>query len=185
MKRLLFIVAAATALAACAGGFEPVGSDRLKIAGLYSVAPQVAWSHQEDRGFEYWTIDGPPLDLLQFTPALKDGDSLFPSEGRENMPRFRPTMSENEVMEFVVDSLAVVGAQNIKASDLRPNQFGPMPGFRFEITFQSTSGLDMLGSIVGTIKDDSLFLIIYSGAAQHYYPKHKPTVEAVISSIQT
>jgi hypothetical protein len=93
-------------------------------------------------------------------------------------------MSENEIMEFVVDSLTNMGAQNIEARDLRPSPFGPWPGFRFELVFQSASGLDMLGSIAGTVRDDKLYLIIYSAAAQHYYPKHKPTVDALISSIQ-
>jgi len=185
MNRLFFVLAAAAALAACAGGFEPVGMERQRIAGLYSVAPQIAWSRQEDNRIEYWTIDGPTLDLLQFTPALKDGDSIYKVEGRENMPRYRKSMSESEVLEFVVDSLAAIGQQKIEATGLRPSPFGPLPGFQFELAFQSSSGLDMLGSVVGTIKDDGLYLIMYTGAALHYYPKHKATVDSVIASIQT
>jgi hypothetical protein len=93
-------------------------------------------------------------------------------------------MSENEVMEFVVDSLAAIGMQKVEASGLRPSPFGPSPGFRFQLAFQSADGLDMLGSVVGTMRNGSLYLIIYSGAALHYYPKHNSTVEAVIASIQ-
>jgi hypothetical protein len=184
MKRLILVLAAAACLGGCAGGFEPVGMERQRIAGLYSVEPQSAWSRQEDNRIEYWTIDGPTLDLLQFTPALKDSDSLYKIEGRENMPRFRQAMSESEVMEFVVDSLAAIGVQKIEASELRPSPFGPLPGFRFDLAFQSAGGLDMLGTVVGTIKGKDLYLIIYSGAALHYYPKHKSTAEAVIASIQ-
>jgi hypothetical protein len=183
MRRLVHLLAAVVAFSGC-GGFNPVGMERQRIAGAYSVAPQAAWSRQKENNIDYWTIDGPTLDLLQFTSAVKDGAALYQIEGRQEMPRYRRPMSENEVMEFVVDSLAALGAQKIEPSGLRPAAFGPWPGFRFDLSYQTADGLDMLGSVLGTVKDGDLYLIIYTGAAQHYYPKHKPSVEAVISSIQ-
>ena len=121
---------------------------------------------------------------LQFTSALADGDALYDLPGREEVPRFRANMSESEVMEFVVDSLAAAGAQKIEASGLAPAPFGPRPGFRFDLAYQSGSGLDKLGMAIGTLKDGELYLIIFTGAAQHYYPKYKPAVDALFASIQ-
>jgi hypothetical protein len=129
-------------------------------------------------------VDGPLLNSLLFTPALADGDPLYEIDGREEMPRFRSKMSESEVMEFVIDSFAAAGAQKIEAIGLAPAPFGQRSGFRFDLTYQSGDGLDKLGSVVGMLTEGKLYLIIYTGAAQHYYPKYKPTVEALLASIQ-
>jgi hypothetical protein len=93
-------------------------------------------------------------------------------------------MTESEVMEFVADSFAAAGAQKIETRNLAPAPFGPLAGFRFDMTFQSENGLDKLGTVLGTLKDGELYLIIYSAAAQHYYPLHKPAVEKLLASIQ-
>ena len=72
------------------------------------------------------------------------------------------------------------GAQTIH---LRPFKFGNHPGFRFELSFLSQEGLEYEGFVVGTIKDDKLYLICYTGTRQYYYPKYKESVEQIIASI--
>jgi len=182
MPRLLILVAIA-ALAACTT-YGSVGLESRKIASLYSVSPQIQWNRYTDGDLEVWTVDGPLLDSLQFTSALGDGDSLYEIEGQEQMPRFRGNMSESEVMEFVVDSFAAVGAQKVEPTGLAPASFGQRPGFRFDLAYQSGDGLDKLGSVLGTLNDGKLYLIIYTGAAQYYYPKYKQAVEALFASIK-
>jgi hypothetical protein len=187
MPRLAAILAALVALAwlaACAV-YSSVGLERRKMADFYTVAPQIEWNRYKDSRFESWTIDGPDLDNVLFTEPLGDGDVLYHFPGREDMPQFRHNMSESEVMEFVVDSLAAAGAQKVEALNLAPVPFGSRPGFHFDLTFQNSSGLDKLGSVIGTMKDGKLYLILYTGAAQHYFPKYKPTVDALFASVQT
>jgi hypothetical protein len=183
MLRFFGMLFALLALAACTT-YGSVGLERHKIADLYSVNPQIQWNRYTDGELEVWTVDGPLLNSLQFTPALADGDPLYRIEGRDEVPRFRSNMSESEVMEFVVDSFAAAGAQKVEAIGLAPAPFGQRSGFRFELTYQSGDGLDKLGSVIGMLLDGKLYLIIYTGAAQHYYPKYKPTVEALLASIQ-
>jgi hypothetical protein len=179
----LAALAVLVVLAACST-FSTVGTERHEIANFYSVAPQTQWNRYTDGDLEVWTVDGPLLDSLQFTSALADGDALYELPGREEVPRFRANMSESEVMEFVVDSLAAAGAQKIEATGLAPAPFGPRPGFRFDLAYQSGSGLDKLGMALGTLEDGKLYLIIFTGAAQHYYPKYKSSVDALFASIQ-
>jgi hypothetical protein len=183
MLQRLSLLLAIVSLAACTT-YGSVGVERRTIAGLYSVAPQIEWNRHADGDLEVWTVDGPLLNSLQFTSAIEDGDRLYRVEDREEVPRFRSTMSEGEVMEFVVDSFAAAGAQKVEATGLVPAQFGSRPGFRFDLSFQSGDGLDKLGTVIGMLIDGKLYLILYTGAAQHYYPKHKPTVEALFASIQ-
>jgi hypothetical protein len=179
----LLAFAALTGLAAC-GVYGSVGLERREIAGYYSVDPQIEWSRYSDGGMEVWTVDGMFLDSLQFTAALENGDKLYDISGKEDVPLFRSNMTESEVMEFVADSFAAAGAQKIETRNLAPAPFGPLAGFRFDMTFQSENGLDKLGTVLGTLKDGELYLIIYSAAAQHYYPLHKPAVEKLLASIQ-
>ena len=186
MPRLVASLLMAAMLAALAGctTYGTVGLERHKIADFYSVDPQIEWNRYTDGKLEVWTVDGPLLDSLQFTGAIADGDPLYLISGKEEVPRFRHNMSESEVMEFVVDSFAAAGAQKIEAIGLAPAPFGPRPGFRFDLAFQSDNGLDRLGTVIGTMKDGELYLIIFTGAAQHYYSKHKPAVDALFASIQ-
>jgi hypothetical protein len=183
MLRRLSLLLAIVNLAACTT-YGSVGVERRTIAGLYSVAPQIEWNRYSDGDLEVWTVDGPLLNALQFTSAIEDGARLYRIENREEVPRFRSTMSESEVMEFVVDSFAAAGAQTVEAKGLAPAQFGSRPGFRFGLSYQSGDGLDKLGTAIGMLTDGKLYLILYTGATQHYYPKHKATVEALFASIQ-
>jgi hypothetical protein len=179
----LIALAALIGLTACSV-YSSAGLERRKIADFYTVAPQIEWSRYKDGKFEIWTVDGPDLDAVHFTEALADGDVLYLVQGREDVPRFRHNMSESEVMEFVVDSYAAAGAQKVAALNLTPAPFGSRPGFRFDLAFQNTSGLDKLGSVIGTMKDGKLYLILFTGAAQHYFPKYKPTADALFASIR-
>jgi hypothetical protein len=166
------------------GAYGSIGLERREIAEYYSVAPQIRWNRFSQGDIEVWTVDGPLLDSLQFSSAIEEGDALYDIAGREELPLFRADMSEGEVMEFVVDSFASAGLQKVEAGGLAPASFGSRPGFRFDLAYQSAEGLDKLGTVLGMLADGRLYLIIYTGAAQHYFPMHKPTVEAVLASIQ-
>jgi hypothetical protein len=181
-------------LSACAyyNLVEPVKTD---IGSRYSVEPQIAWSRSTQGLIEIWTVDGPALEAIQFFNGIGDGQTLFPAYGKqkEKLPKFKKDMTPNEVLEFIVDSIMApglpspvgpnmkgIGAQTIH---LRPFKFGSHPGFRFELSFLSQEGLEYEGFVVGTIQDDKLYLICYTGTRQYYYHKYKESVEQIIASI--
>ncbi len=135
-------------------------------------------------------MDGPGLQAIRFVKGLEDGDMLFARRRRtlsgedRKLPRFRKTMTANEVMEFVVDSIARAGIVDVEAADLRPAPFGDLPGFRFDLTYRYQSGLDGRGLAVGAVADGRLYMILYTGVDMHYYPKYAPEVEHIVGSVR-
>lgn len=186
MKRTLAVILAAAVLGACAPSFSLVEPVRRPIADVYTVDPQIAWSSMTKDRFEFWTVDGAGLEAIQFFNGIDDGDALYKSQvSRKKGPKFRKRMTASEIMEFVVDSMRVSGDGLVKATSLRPARFGDLRGFRFDLTFLRANGLEMQGLVVGTIAKEKLYLIMYRGAKEHYYPKYKEQVERMIDSIQT
>lgn len=170
-------------LAACARySLVPPGSH--EIGGAYTVQTSIAWSETSAGSAELWTVDGPSLEAVRFFAALEDGDALFEFHGRDNYPRFEGRMTASEVMEFVVDSLALAGAANMAATDLRPMKFGTLEGFRFELAFLDADGLEYDGLAAGAVADERLNLILYTGTRAYYFPKYKSQVERLIASVR-
>ncbi|MGH7407464.1 MAG: hypothetical protein ACREKF_05580, partial [Candidatus Methylomirabilales bacterium] len=130
-------------------------------------------------------VDGPGLQAIRFVNGLAEGEALFDGGGKEKRPTFRKTMAATEFMEFVVDSLALAGLEKIQPTGLRPESFGGPQGFRFDMSFVTRQGLEGQGTVVGAVLKEKLYLIIYSGARAHYYPKYKEHVERIIQSIRT
>ena len=155
------------------------------IAGSYSVNPQRTWSRIRDRNAELWTVDGFGLQSLRFSDPIAQGDSLYKTDSAQKLPAFRTSMTATEVQEFVVDSMKRVGAQDVRATGLRPVGFGTLNGFRFELAMLSANGLEMNGLVNGAMDDDKLYLIVYSGARAHYFEKHLEQVERIFDSIRT
>jgi hypothetical protein len=193
-NRGIILLAIVFLLSACAH-YTLVEPAKRDMGGGYSVEPQIAWNRSVQGKVEIWTIDGPALEAIHFFNGIDDGQTLFPAYGKqkEKLPKFKKDMTANEVLEFIVDSIMAPGIQspvgpNMKGTGaqtihLRPFKFGTHPGYRFELSFLSQEGLEYEGFVVGTIKDDKLYLICYTGTRQYYYPKYKESVEQIIASI--
>ena len=174
---------------------EPTKRD---MGGSYTVEPQIAWNRSTQGKLEIWTVDGPLLSAIHFFNGIDDGMFLFqfygPASDKEKLPRFNKNMTASEVQEFVVDSMMapysrrLIGPNmigtGVQAMHLKPWKFGSHPGFRFDIAFLSEEGLEYEGFAVGTIRDNKLFLICYSGTREYYYPKYRETAEQIIASIE-
>ena len=206
MKKTVFFVSVATLLTACAG-YSLVKAERRTVGDFYTVQPQIEWSSTSGDKLDMWTVDGPSLEALFFVNGLTDGDTLFrTSKDNKKQVTYREGMTPTGVLEFVVASLesadraatlAAVNAGNtmlredqmgaamVEARNLRPTQFGDLPGFRFDLSFLSPEGLERDGLVVGTTSAAKLYLIIYLGARAHYFPKYKDQVEKLIASIET
>ena len=186
MKRTLTIMIVALLLGACAQYtlLEPDGPRTMGDA--YTVEPQIAWSKIDRSWVEQWTIDGAALEAIDFI-ALKNKSLLYPAganTAKDKFPRYREGMTANDVMEFVVDSIAAWGGGAIEASGLRPMAFGGHDGFRFEMTLITADGMEKDAIVAGAVIGEKLHLIIYSGARMHYFPKYRDAVEGIIASIQ-
>ncbi len=196
-RRNLILLTCVLLLNACAH-YTLVEPAKRDMGGLYSVEPQITWNRSAQGQIEIWTVDGPSLAAVQFFNGIGHEKNLFQFYGRAShtakLPRFNKNMTASEVQEFVVDSMMApypgspIGPNMIgtsaQATRLRPFKFGSHPGFRFELSFLSRAGLEYRGFVVGTVKDDRLYLICYSGAREYYYPKYKDTAEQIIASIQ-
>ncbi len=182
MKNILGGFLVLLALAGCTQ-YQAVSGGRQDIGGLYSVDPQITWSKFSYGKIDMWTVDGSELQALRFFKGLEDGDALLGGTD-DKIPRFSAGMRASEVAEFVVDSLARSGGAEVESRGLRPAQFGTLPGFRFEVSFKSPEGLEIDGTAAGAVDGERLLLILYTGARQHYFPKHRDDVERVIASVQ-
>jgi hypothetical protein len=180
MRRLCVVGVLVLALAGCAA-YKLVEPKPVTIADALIVEPQIPWSSITSGEWDVWTVDGATLQSLQFLRGLSHGEPLF-ARGSDKRPRFRKDMTPTDVMELVVDSLADAGGQQIQPSGLRPVKFAGSDGFRFEWRLLTKQGLEKRGFAVGAIVKEKLYLVVYQGAADHYYGKHVADAERVIQS---
>lgn len=164
---------------------KPVGPGNYVVAATYSIEPQKTWTFLGAKGkTELWTMDGPGLQSLRFVKGLADGDNLLEEKKGLTLPKFRSRMNESEIMEFVVDSMEATALSRVKAIRLRPARFGSQPGFRFDLEFLTSNGLEMEGRVIGAVIDKKLHLIMYYGTRRVYFPKHLHDVEKLFASIK-
>ena len=171
-------------LAACTH-YSLIPAERTKIGSAYSVDPQVSWNQSKDGEALVWTLNGPALESLRLYGDLSEGDALFTlkPDQEESFPKFEADMRESDVMEFVVDSYLRGGYAEAVPSGLRPVDFDTSEGFRFEMALLTEEGLEVDGLVIGALEEDRLYLIIYTGARIHYFPKSLPHVENLIGSV--
>lgn len=156
-----------------------------KVGSGYSVQPQIQWSRLEAGNSELWTVDGFGLQALRLLASLEDGEPIIDAGTDAKMPVFRKTMRASEVQELVVETFEQTGGYEVAASGLRPAAFGAEAGFRFELEFVDSNGLEREAMVLGAIVEGKLHLIIYSGAREHYFPKHRDEVEKLFASVKT
>jgi hypothetical protein len=164
--------------------YRPLEPTRVKVAGFYTVDPQIQWSRGKAKHIEIWTVDGPLLESIRFFDARKHGDALFVAGPDQTPPKFDKDMKASDVQEFVVDTIASTGGSRVEATNLRPWEFGVLSGFRFELKYVNQDGLEHDAFAVGAISDEQLYLILYAGTRRYYYPKYRGFAEAIVASIQ-
>ena len=207
MRRIILLLIVLFFIGGCTH-YTAIPAERKTIGALYSVKSNVTWSQADEGGIQVWTIDGPLLEALRFV-TLNDGDTLFLSTDKDaKLPRFRAHMTPNEVVEFFVASLkslsggvdthqlakglvapahiraGSINASSIDVKNLRPADFGTVPGFRFDFSFLSKEGLERQGVALGSIHAGKLLLMVYTGTREHYFKMHQEEVERIFSSVE-
>lgn len=173
-------------LAGCAtttSTYKLVEPHEVEICDLYSVRPTMRWSEVQRGDVRLWTIDGVDLDAIRFFSGIKEGVPIIDMSEEKRETPFRPDMTETELVDAIVDAFTLQGAQQVEPRNLRPAAFGSEQGYRFELSFLDTDGLEKEGMVAGAIVDESLYLIVYTGAKMHYFPKYEAEVENILRSI--
>lgn len=167
-----------------------------KVTNCCSVKTPIEWSRSSFGNLEVWTVDGANLAAIYFFKGIQDGETLFKTYNKEiKLPKFRKTMVESEIMEFVVDSMEAASQQNhyvsslvginVRAVNLRPYKINADFGFRFELSYLSShNGLEYDSLIIGIVEKKKLFLVAYVGTRQYYFPKYRDKVEQLMGTLK-
>lgn len=129
------------------------------------------------------SIDGPALNRLYVSDALAPGDYLVRPANKETpTPVIRADMSANERMEFVADSVAAMDYQRVQVVRPRPGKFKGQSAVRFDLTAQTSDGLEISGTALVAEQAGRTHVILYLAPAEHYYAAGLAEVETVIAS---
>lgn len=130
------------------------------------------------------SIDGPALNRLYVASELKAGDGIVKQVSKDKpAPMLRADMSDTELVEFVVDSIAGFGYQRPEAVGMRPAAIGASTGVRFELATQTSEGLLVDGTSVIVRQGDLTYALIYLAPREHYYETNLKDVETIFASL--
>jgi hypothetical protein len=180
--------AALTALmmiSACAGGTLVTGP--FKVGQAYNVTLQKTWSSiplfDLNREVKYLTIDGPFLNNFYLTEGLAVGRSVVRTTRKSRpMPVVKTDMSETEMAEFVVDTVAAFGYEGVASENLRPAKFGSADAVRFDVVAKTDEGLEIKGISQVAMVGGKLHVMLFLAPGEHFFPTMVADVEQVFAS---
>jgi hypothetical protein len=137
-------------------------------------------------GGRYWTRNGTGLDELHFYTGIKPGQPLSGGLAKKKgVPIFAARMTPNDIEDLVAASLEKAGAQNVRATGLRPCPFGSAEGFCFDLALANAEGLEMKGKALAATRGDLLDLLLFTAPAEYYFADVAPAVDRVFASVKT
>jgi hypothetical protein len=181
----MLALCATLAMSACAGGSLVTGP--YKVGASYDVNLQKTWSSISNfnlnREVKYLTIDGPLLNNFYLTEGLTVGRSIVraPVKSRP-MPIVKRDMSETELAEFVVDTVAAFGYEGVASENLRPAKFGTADAIRFDLGAKTDRGLDISGTAQVAMVGGKVHVMLFLAPSEYYYPSFLADVEQVFAS---
>jgi hypothetical protein len=194
IRSALVAVLAVLMLSSCAY-YNKVEPGKRTAGSGYAVSTDTSWSARSIGALEFWTVDGPALQAIVFYPPVADGEPVFGVQTKkETLPAFRKSMTPSEIMELCANTMmalaetqpfaAPVVGNRVRTTGLEPFAFGGGEGFRFDAEFLSLSGLEYRALFAGAVRREKLYLVIYTGTREHYFPKHRRSAERVLASIR-
>lgn len=130
------------------------------------------------------SIDGPALNTLFVATNLVPGDGLVRAASKDKpVPTIRKDMSDSELVEFVLDSVAAMGYQRPEAVALRPAASGDAQGLRFELATQTAGGLEISGTAEVLRADESVHTMLYLAPKEYYYESNLKEIEGIFQSL--
>lgn len=190
MKKMItrgLLVATVLSLSACVQ-YSLVPANTAVQAQGFTVTPGSDWNKSPfppGPKVQTWTTDGEQLNQLMLIGKVSEGESLFKSPSKSiPMPSFKSDMLPFDIEALVRTSLKNLagGELTINTQGLKPAKFGEQNGFRFEVSYFTQQGLLKHGDVLAAIKDEQLYLMIFTAAKTHYYQAQLPEVEQLFQS---
>jgi hypothetical protein len=187
-RRNLFVAAAGVALlSGCASiTLAPAGAYKGRGTDLQVTLPR-PWSDltgagQQPPGVRLLTIDGVLLNQL-YVASIEPGGALVKIADRDTpRPTYRADMTQTELVEFVIDSLATFGYQEPQSTALRPQTLAGAQGVRFDISTRTQPGLNISGTGLVAHSNGKLQMLLFLAPAEHYYDAFLGDVEGIFAS---
>jgi hypothetical protein len=177
---------AALLLVLLAGCSSPLIKPGAQTVDGLALSTPLPWSDLGYRGQRLWTRDGASLNALRIYTDIEPGEHVFRARLRgeqDEGARFRPGLSSIEIAELIVEGLRGSGLSNVAARDLRPATLNGRPGFRAELSFDSSAGLHYRGLLLAEGEDGSLSFLMYTAPAEHYFERDREAVESIFDSL--
>lgn len=182
----LLVLGAALAAAGCAAYTGIDAKKTVAVGDNVSVVSQIAWAKIDSVNGPTWTADGLQLDSLTFCMGIAPGKPAFkvPGVADHELRLYQANMVPDDVMELLASNLEKLNLQQIKTANLRPAPFGAAQGFRFDLSFTTSEGLEMKGIVIAAQRGGKLDMIVFTAPAEYYFAHYSDTVETIFSSIQ-
>ena len=153
-----------------------------------SIESDMEWTRASTNRYQLWTIDGELLNLLYLIPYVKEGEYIFLGEKqgrrRPEGAYFHHGMRPDEIRDLVSDGLFNAGFAGVKATNLRPVDFGGREGLRFDITMANPEGLAYQGYAAAFEHDKGLALAIWIAPSEYYYPRDAAKVSRMLDTLR-
>lgn len=176
-------------VSACAGGVTAV-SGAYPAGSAYTLQLSRIWSDisvlvpRRAANVRALSIDGPELNLLLVGHDIAPGAGMLrPARRDERLPVFRADMTNRELVEFVTETLTVLGYVQVEAEALRPATFANRRGVSLGLRAVTSAGLNMVGQAAVTGQDGRMQVLVYMAAEEHYAPLHQGAVDSLFASV--
>lgn len=186
-RRGLFTAAAGAALLTGCAGITLAEAGAYRVERAFSVTFARPWSDltaaalPRTPGVRILTRDGRALNDL-YLGSIAPGGALFKPADRDTPAvTYRADMSDTELVEFVIDSLATV-YQEPQSTALRPQTLAGDAGVRFDISARREMGLNISGTALVARQGDKLNLIVFLAPSEHYYGAYAGEINALMAS---
>jgi len=186
LRPLAACLLAAALLAGCTTYASVPPAKKHEIGGVFRAEPAQQWSAlKQNANLENWTVNGFGLEGITFITKVTDGKPLVQRKQGEDAPTFRTGMKASDVVDLYEGLLATRGMSQVAVSNLRPATVAGHDAFRFDYTGFERNGLAVRGTVIGLIDGEKgLNLVIYEGAAEHYYDASLAAAEQVFASLE-
>lgn len=185
-RGLLLGLASSAVLAGCAS-VKLIEPGDYRAGNAFAVSLHRPWSDisatltPRPAGVQLLTIDGPALNQLYLAVIQPGGSFIRPVDNDTPRPLYRTDMGDTELVEFVIDSLAV-NYQEPRSTELRPQTLAGVPGVRFDIAARTQGGLNMSGTALVARAGDRLHMLLFLAPSEHYYGAYQEQVDAIFAS---
>ncbi|WP_147652160.1 hypothetical protein [Vulcaniibacterium gelatinicum] len=182
---LLLLVALLAACASPGGRLQTKGT--IKVFDMTLDTP-LDWARIKSHRNELWTIDGVMLNRLLIFSGIKPNEHVFQlrreRKSRPDGPWYRPGMRLDELQKLVTDGLADQQWTGIRASNLRPHQFGSVEGVRFDLELANPSGLLYRGTVAVAERNGRLTVLVWLAPQEHYHDRDVAAVNHMLDTMR-